>query len=116
MYINDAIGYKMTTEQPLYYSENCFGTTDAISFRKNILRIHDFKSGESPTSMRQLEVYTALFCLEYGINPNTIEVIELRIYQKDEVLVHNPIREDILYIMEKIVTFDKRLEKEKLED
>lgn len=115
MYINDAIGYKMITEQPLYYSENCFGTADAISFRKNVLRIHDFKSGESPTSMRQLEVYTALFCLEYGINPNTIELIELRIYQSDSIVVHNPAKEDILYIMDKIITFDKRIESLKLE-
>ena len=27
MYVNDAIGYKMTPEQVLYYSDNCFGTT-----------------------------------------------------------------------------------------
>jgi len=46
LYVNDAIGFKMETEQPLYYSDNCFGTADAISFRKNILRIHDLKSGE----------------------------------------------------------------------
>lgn len=116
MYINDAIGYKMTPEQPLYYSENCFGTADTISFRKNVLRIHDLKSGESPASMRQLEVYTALFCLEYGINPNTIEHIELRIYQSNEVLVHLPQREDILHIMEKIINFDKRIETLKLEE
>ena len=32
-YVNDAIGYKMTPEQVLYYSDNCFGTTDAIAFR-----------------------------------------------------------------------------------
>ena len=35
MYVNDAIGFKMTPEQPLFYSENCFGTADAISFRNN---------------------------------------------------------------------------------
>lgn len=105
LFVNDAIGYLMETEQVLYYSENCFGTADAISFRKNFLRIHDYKSGETPASFRQLEIYTALFCLEYDISPNDIE-IELRIYQKDEVLVYDPLREDILYIMEKIVTFD----------
>lgn len=43
MYVNDAIGFKMTPEQILYYSDNCFGTADAISFRKNVLRIHDLK-------------------------------------------------------------------------
>ena len=35
-YINDAIGYHMTPEQPLYYSPNCFGTADAICFRNDI--------------------------------------------------------------------------------
>lgn len=43
MYVNDAIGYKMTPEQVLYYSENCFGTADAISFRNGLLRIHDLR-------------------------------------------------------------------------
>jgi len=42
MYVNDAIGFKMHTEQILYYSDNCFGTADAISFKKNLLRIHDY--------------------------------------------------------------------------
>lgn len=110
MFINDAIGYQMETEQILYYSENCFGTADAISFRKNKLRIHDYKSGETPASIRQLEIYTALFCLEYDINPNDIE-IELRIYQNDEIMIYDPIREEILYIMEKIVSFDKIINK-----
>jgi hypothetical protein len=100
----------MTTEQLLYYSSNCFGTADAISFRQNTLRIHDLKTGESPTSMRQLEVYTALFCLEYEVDPKDIK-IELRIYQLDEVLVHEPLLEDIYRIMEKIVLFDKQIDK-----
>jgi hypothetical protein len=89
MYVNDAIGFKMTPEQPLYYSENCFGTADSISFKQNYLRIHDLKTGESRTSMDQLEIYTALFCLEYNIDPGNIET-ELRLYQSDEVLVHHP--------------------------
>jgi len=110
LYVNDAIGYKMTTEQLLYYSTNCFGTADVISFRQNVLRIHDLKTGESPTSMRQLEVYTALFCLEYEIDPKDIK-IELRIYQLDEVLVYEPLLEDICHIMDKIVLFDKQIDK-----
>jgi hypothetical protein len=113
LYVNDAIGYKMITEQPLYYSENCFGTADAISFRDNFLRIHDLKTGDSPASIRQLEVYTALFCLEYGIKPSTIK-IELRLYQSDEVLVHEPPAEDIMYIMDKIIIFDKQIDKMKI--
>jgi hypothetical protein len=113
-YVNDAIGFKMTPEQPLFYSINCFGTCDAISFRKNFLRIHDFKSGVSPTSMQQLLIYSALFCLEYQVDPNTIS-IELRIYQLDELIILEPAKEDILYIMEKIVSFDKIVNNLKLE-
>lgn len=109
-YINDAIGYKMETEQVLYYSNNCFGTADAISFRKNLLRIHDLKTGSSPASMRQLETYSALFCLEYDFSPMNID-IELRLYQSDEILIHIPLPEDILEIMNKIIISDKRIEK-----
>ena len=109
MYVNDAIGFKMTPEQPLYYSDNCFGTADAISFRNNQLRIHDYKSGETPASMSQLEVYAALFCLEYGFKPADIYT-ELRIYQLDQVLIHNPEAEVISSIMGKIIVFDKRIE------
>jgi hypothetical protein len=114
MYVNDAIGFKMTTEQPLYYSENSFGTADAISFKKDFLRIHDLKTGGSPTSMEQLKVYAALFCLEYKVNPKLID-IELRIYQNDEYLVLEPNPEDILYIMEKIMVFDKQIDDLKME-
>ena len=106
MYVNDAIGYKMTPEQVLYYSENCFGTADAISFRNNLLRIHDYKSGVIPAHMEQLMIYAALFCLEYKIKPSEID-IELRLYQSDEILYHNPTADELVPIMDKIVTFDK---------
>ena len=106
LYVNDAIGYKMTPEQVLYYSPNCFGTTDAICFRNNFLRIHDLKTGETPAHMEQLMIYAALFCLEYGIKPSDIDM-ELRIYQNDEVLCHNATVEDIFPIMDRIITFDK---------
>ena len=108
LYVNDAIGYKMTPEQPLYFSENCFGTADAISFRKDFLRIHDLKTGTIPAHIEQLDIYTALFCLEYHVKPADIQ-IELRIYQNNEVLVDTPDPEDILEVMEKIKTFDKIL-------
>jgi len=110
LFVNDGIGFKMITEHTLFYSNNCFGTADAISFRDNILRIHDLKTGKSATSMKQLEIYAALFCLEYDENPNAIG-IELRIYQLDEVLVYSPEPEEILYIMEKIKDFDKRIQR-----
>lgn len=109
LYVNDAIGFKMNTEQILYYSDNCFGTADTISFRKNILRIHDLKSGEIPASIKQLMVYDSLFCLEYNIKPNEIEH-ELRLYQSDEIITHIPEYTEILTIMDKIITFDKRIE------
>lgn len=108
-YVNDAIGFKMTPEQPLYYSDNCFGTADAISFKKNLLRIHDLKTGVTKASMNQLEIYAALFCLEYDVNPNDIDM-ELRIYQLDEIHVEEPDPRDIMYISNKIVMFDKKIE------
>lgn len=111
-YVNDAIGYKMIPEQVLYYSENCFGTADAICFRNRLLRIHDLKTGMIPAHMEQLEIYTALFCLEYKFKPSDID-IELRIYQHDEVLCHNPSVEEIVSIMDKIITFDKAINKVK---
>ena len=109
-YVNDAIGFKMDTEVVLFYSERFFGTADAICFRNGVLRIHDLKTGKTPVHMEQLMVYAALFCLEYKMRPGEIE-IELRIYQNDEVIVHNPTAEDILPIMDKIVHLDKILEK-----
>lgn len=105
-YVNDAVGYRMTPEQILYYSDNCFGTADAIAFRNNILRIHDLKTGLVPAHMEQLEIYAALFCLEYDVNPRDID-IELRIYQNDDVIFHKPTIEDIAPIMDKIISFDK---------
>lgn len=109
LYINDAIGFKMETEKVLYYSDNCFGTADTISFRKNTLRIHDLKTGVTPASMKQLQVYASLFCLEYKTDPKSID-IELRLYQSDEVIVHSPDQEEIKFIMDKIIDFDKRIE------
>ncbi len=108
-YVNDAIGFKMNTEVVLYYSDNFFGTADSICFRNNILRIHDLKTGITPVHMDQLEIYASLFCLEYKVKPGEIDM-ELRIYQNDEILYHNPTAEDILPIMDKIVHLNKLLE------
>ena len=115
MYVNDAIGFKMKPEQVLFYSNNCFGTADAISFRNNILRIHDLKTGFTPAHMEQLLIYAALFCLEYKVKPSEIQ-FELRIYQNDEILIINPTAEDIVPIIDKIITFDKVIEKIKREE
>lgn len=114
MYVNDAIGYKMTVEQPLYYSDNCFGHADTISFRRNTLRIHDLKTGITPASFTQLEVYSAIFCLEYDVSPYDI-TIELRLYQSGEVLVSDGNPDVIFGIMDKIIMFDQRIEMMKAE-
>ena len=110
MFVNDAIGFRMTPEQILYFSDNCFGTCDAIAFdeRKKKLLIFDLKTGESQAHIEQLLVYAALFCLEYGFEPSEID-IELRIYQNDDVLIESPEASDIDYIIDKIKTFDNTI-------
>ena len=115
MYVNDAIGFRMTPEQILYYSQNCFGTADSISFRDGLLRIHDLKTGMTPGHMEQLVVYAALFCLEYGVKPGEIEY-ELRLYQSNEIIVSNPTVEDIAPVMDKIVTFDRIIDEIRREE
>lgn len=101
-YVNDCIGYRMQCEVMLYYSDNCFGTTDAIDFRMNPrtrkmrLRVFDLKNGVTKSSEKQLWIYIALFCLEYEVDINEIEV-DARIYQND--LVHT-FEIDPLVIME----------------
>ncbi len=114
MYVNDAIGFRMSPEQILFYSQNCFGTADAIGFKKDLLRVHDLKTGTIPASERQLEVYAALFCLEYKMNPFEIGV-ELRIYQSNEVQIYIPEPDDLMHLMDKIIVFDRRIEEIKKE-
>ena len=125
MYINDAIGFGMTPEQPLYYSDMCFGTTDAIKFdnKKKLLRIHDLKTGETPAHMDQLITYAALFFLEYGkqikfdYNLDISDIsIELRIYQKCEIIPYIPTTDEILTRMDLIVRMDKILQDRKAEE
>lgn len=115
MYVNDAIGYRMVPEQVLYYSDNFFGTADAICCRDGYLRIHDLKTGATPTKMDQLEIYAALFCLEYMFKPEELDM-ELRIYQVSNVVIHRPAPDRIQDIMDKIVVFDKRIEKLRQEE
>lgn len=108
MYVNDGIGFRMRPEQALYYSPNCFGTADTISFNESqqLLRIHDLKTGATPVKMTQLEIYAALFCLEYGYKPGFIS-IELRIYQNDDIQIANPTAADIAPIIDEIVSKDR---------
>lgn len=115
MYINDCIRWGMEPELTLYYSDNCFGTADAISFKKNVLKISDLKTGITRTSEHQLEVYVALFCLEYHMDPRDIE-IELRIYQNDECREYITDPNYIAYIMDKIIAFDAKLNELRMEE
>lgn len=144
MFVNDAIGYKMASEQPLFYSWNCFGTADAISYRRNFLRIHDLKTGETEAHMEQLRIYAALFCLNYqatvneyrkkGYDENDISRIldvspkelhfdplkmsgiELRIYQLGEVRVEEADPQEIRNLMDLIVSFDEVLRNVRAEE
>lgn len=114
MYVNDCINFGMTPEQVLYYSDCCFGTADAISFDGSLLSISDLKTGSTKASMSQLLVYVALFCLEYGYDPDDI-MAELRIYQNNTVETHIPSPDLIRGIMHKIVTFDRIITELKME-
>lgn len=128
MFINDAIGFKMSSEQVLYYDGFCYGTSDAIDYKRNILRIHDLKTGETEAHMDQLKVYAALFCLNYQdlvrearrrgksdkeiadkydlkpselhFDPRQMNDIELRIYQLGEIREEHPDPEEIIAIMD----------------
>ena len=144
LYVNDAIGFKLTPEQPLFYSFNCFGTADAIGYSKNILRIHDLKTGEIEASMKQLYIYAALFCLNYqekvrelrkkwnndndiaavlGVKPTELHFepermddIILRIYQFNEIKEEHPDPIDIRNYMNIIVAHDQVLNRLKAEE
>lgn len=109
MFVNDAIGYKMTAEQVLYYSRNSFGTADAIVFKDDLLRVHDLKTGVTKPSFKQLDIYNALFCLEYSIDPHDIK-FENRLYQGNGFEVSVPEASYIVEIMDRIQEFDIILE------
>ena len=111
-YVNDAISWRMDTEVvlvPIQDSYNAFGSADAISFKKNVLRIHDLKTGVEKANMKQLEVYAAYFCMEYGVKPGDIEIY-LRIYQNDEIVEHTPDLETLLHIISQTTQFDKLID------
>lgn len=112
MYVNDAIRYQMRPEQKLWYSPMCFGTADAIAYydKKKLLRIHDFKSGSQPASIKQLYVYAGLFHLEYKITPGSIGV-ELRIYQNNQIQSEEPDKETLQTITDRIEYCSKLLSK-----
>ena len=114
MFINDAIGFRMTPENDItyptrfVYSEFFFGTCDAYSYNNGVLRIHDLKTGKGPVHPEQLEIYAALFYLQEKMDPYKNQTI-LRIYQNDDVLEWEPEAERIKGIMDLIVKRDKLL-------
>lgn len=121
-YVNDAIGFRMKPEQLLYYSDNCFGTADTISYSEedHFLRIHDLKTGVTKVTDKygnipQLEIYAALFFLEYDLDVSETD-IELRVYQNDDIIIENPGVEQIAPVIDKIVAFDKIIEQIKREE
>lgn len=115
MYVNDAIGYRMTPELALYYSDNCFGHADAVGFRRNKLRIFDLKNGVSKPGIDQLLAYAALFCLEYGFKPFDIDY-DLRFYYQDDVHKFETDPADVAQAIAQIVHCDKIIEQLKLEE
>lgn len=114
LYVNDCIGFRMQPEVTLFFSPNAYGTADAISFRAQLLRIFDLKTGLTKTSVKQLEVYCALFCLEYDVKPMAIQM-ELRIYQNDDVQIFEGDPLEVARIMSKIVDFDRRINELRME-
>lgn len=113
-YVNDAISFRMDPEVVLKYSDDCFGTTDAICYRDKELIIHDLKTGKMPVHMDQLLVYAALFFLEYKASPDTTSTI-LRIYQASDILEDRPEPVRIRAAMDQIVELDKKVKKWKAE-
>lgn len=128
MYINDCIGWRMTPEVPLVYSEFIFGTCDAMRYGelpgmtlydeyrelgfRHLLRASDLKTGDRPTKMDQLLIYVAIFFLEYRVDPADC-LIELRIYQNDDIDLLIPSTADIVEIMDHIVHCDEVLKAQK---
>jgi len=110
-FVNDAIGFKMNPEVLLYYSPNCYGTTDAISFFDGRLRIHDLKTGVSTPSMNQLLIYAGLFVLDYGVSTRELKETELRIYQNSEVTEFFPSSKEVFDVVATIIQSDKIISK-----
>lgn len=107
LYVNDAIGYGMSPEVMLFFSENCYGTADCVGYNhpRKKLRVHDLKTGNGPATMKQLLVYAGLFHLEYQFSPHEIET-ELRLYQNNNIITHTPDPHEIFSVMDRIKTLD----------
>lgn len=121
LFVNDCIRDNMSSEVLLYYSDYCFGTADGIKWDadNNELRIYDLKTGVSKPSFKQLDIYAALFCLEYGVNPKKSTIIQ-RLYQgngyfeqvtvKDKARLEDENDGNIAWIMDHIKKMSKVLQ------
>lgn len=110
IYVNDCIDYDMVPEQILYYSYNCFATTDAINrlddiMENSIVRVSDLKTGTTPVHKEQIFVYMSLVCLEYNLRPGELEFVG-KIFQNGEIQEYNPTGVEIAEIMDTIVMAD----------
>lgn len=117
MYVNDCVGWRLKPEVPLYWSDFCFGTADAIGFTESqmLLRISDLKTGKTPANMDQLITYAALFCLEYEYPKPWDLLIELRIYQSNKIKLYVPEADEVFHAMDRILTGTRLLEEIRLE-
>lgn len=108
-YVNDAVGYRLSPEVLLYYSDRSFGTADTIGYfdKDKILRVHDLKTGKTPAKIEQLLIYAAWCCLEYKLKPEDLNGTDLRIYQLGEVLIHQPSPEELRFFMNRIQQRDQ---------
>lgn len=102
-YVNDGIGFGMSPEVKLKHSDEAFGTVDTICFTRNVLRIHDLKTGVKPASFEQLIIYAALYFLEYKKKLEKVEVV-LALYQNGEIFEYRPDKSEIAEKMETIIT------------
>lgn len=105
-FVNDAIALDMSPEVQLIFSPVAFGTSDAVSFDGELLRIHDLKTGSIDGKMDQLLIYAAYFCLHYKIKPKDISV-ELRIYQRGNVVILDPTAEELEEAMDICIKCNK---------
>jgi hypothetical protein len=110
-FVNDAIGFKMSSEVVLYHSVHCYGTADAIAFNDGVLRIHDLKTGVSPASINQVLVYAGLFCLDYELEPKELNQTELRIYQNEEIVSFSPTTKEVFDIVFRIAEANDVIER-----
>lgn len=115
MYVNDAIKHNMEPEKKLWYSDNLYGTADALCYKPGYLQIHDLKTGTTPAHMEQLIIYAALFCLINHIDVQSTE-FELRIYQNNDIQIYAPTPEEVTEYMTKMVEADKIISEIRLQE